>query len=283
MQSIPAWSERSALRVGEGAVVFEHVAGRTVVRRAISRAPLRILVPRGSTEVGWAFVSGLGGGLVDGDEVVMSVVLGERARAVVTTQGTTKAYRTPRAGAYQRSLAVVGDGALLALLPEPVTPFAGASFAQTTHVSVAQEGAAVILDALTAGRVARGERWASSRLESRLCVERAGELLVDEALLLDPAHGPIAERMGRFDVVLQLVLVGPALEAAAKQVLARATKAPLSKSAEALVAASPLPSGGPGALLRIIATSTERALVEVREALQFLPGLLGEDPFRGKW
>jgi urease accessory protein len=277
------WDLEAPLREGDGVVELERVAGRTAVRKAEARSPLRLLLPRGNGEAAWVVVSGLGGGLVDGDAVRLRVTVGAGAKGVLTTQGATKAYRSPN-GSTQQVVAHVGDRGLLALVPDPLVPFAGARLVQSTRVSLSPGGAAVVLDTLTAGRVGMapgGERWAMARLESRLVLERAGEVVVDEALLLDPAQGSVAERMGRFDVLSTLLIAGHRLEEAAAALVASVGREPLERRAELVVSASPLRGGG--AVVRVGATSVERAMLAMKKLLGFLPDLLGDDPFRGKW
>ena len=263
-------------RAGEARLAFERVRGRTVVRTALVHSPLRVLTPRNHGHAAWVYTSTLGGGLVDGDRLSVEVDVAPGASALLSSQGSTRVYRSPR-GCHNTLSARVGEGALLALVPDPTTCFAEARYEQLQDIHLAPGASLVVMDLLTAGRSAYGERWAFSRFASTLRVHREGRALLDERWLLDPAHGALPARLGRFEALATVLLVGPAL-ASARQALAEHVGAlPLTPRAGLVLSASPL---GPDALvLRAAATSPEHLLRSAREWLAFLPSLLGDDPW----
>lgn len=266
---------------GSGKLAFACVNGRTVVRRAFATSPLRLLMPRNHGDAAWVFTSTFGGGLVGGDRTHLEVDVGASAKAVLLTQASTKVYRSPR-NARQELRARVGQAGLLAVLPDPVSCFASSQFTQRQVYELAADANLVVVDGLTAGRWAAGERWKGGRFLSRIAIRRDTRPLLDEALLLDPADGEIAERMGRFNVLAMAVLTGPALAAASERMLKTVSASALRLRAEPIFSASALPDHG-GALLRVAAVSVEEAGLVLRRFLDFLSGLLGEDPWARKW
>ena len=173
-----------------GILELSFVAGRTEVTRAFAANPLRLLVPRWRTAAAWVYLSTYGGGLVAGDEIDLHVRIGERARGVLGTQASTKVYRSPvEVPSRQLLRASVADGGLLVLAPDPLTCFAQARYEQSQSIRLHGSGSLVLVDWLTSGRRARGESWAMSRYCSRLQVHRDGELVLADALLLDPPKG----------------------------------------------------------------------------------------------
>jgi urease accessory protein len=62
---------------------------------------------------------------------------------------------------------------------------------------------------------------------NQLTVERQGVTTIRDALHLDPAHGSIAERMGRFDALATIVLAGPAFAAARARIAAELAAQPI--------------------------------------------------------
>ena len=196
--------------------------------------------------------------------------------AAVLSQGENRVYRSP-AGCRSELVADVEEGALFALLPDPTVCFAGASYQQTTELRLAPGAAALAVDVLAAGRTARGERWAFRRYRGELCVRSGDRTLMRERLLLDPDHGPLAERLGRFDVLCTILLAGDALRPEREAPARRLRAEPLPVRSGRIEQANEL---GDGALLvRIAAVSLEDALRAVREHLRFLPDLLGDDPW----
>jgi urease accessory protein len=113
-----------------------------------------------------------GGGVLGGDRLDLAVTLRAGARATVCTQGATTVYRGSRAS--QRSEFAVGPHAVLEYLPHHVIPFADSQWAQHTVFELAPQARLLAWDAVSAGRLARGERFAFTGLSARLQVRRDG-------------------------------------------------------------------------------------------------------------
>jgi urease accessory protein len=261
----------AVLSPGEGVVAIERASGRSVVTRQAARGPLQLLVPRNHGDAVWVFLSSLGGGFVDGDSVALDVRIGAGAAAMLATQASTKVYRSVR-GCAQEVHAEVGDGGLLVVLPDPVVCFAGARFSQSIDVQLGDGATLILVDAVTCGRAARGERWAFDAYRSAITVRRGERLLLHDAIELDAAAGALDARMGRFDALATLVGFGPRAELAPP---------PLPERAAGWLAARSELDGG--ALVRAAAADTEHLHAGIRAALTSLPALLGDDPFARKW
>lgn len=272
----PSAAPASEGRAGVARLAFERSGPRTVVRTALAHSPLRLLTPRNHGHAAWAYTSSFGGGLVDGDHLRLDVDLADGATALLATQGSNRVYRSPK-GCRSDLHARVGTDALFAWVPDPTVCFTGARYCQTLDVSLAAGASLVLADVVTAGRSARGERWAFLHYASRLRVAREGRALLDEKWVLDPAHGALPSRLGRFDALATVLLVGPALASAREVLAARISGLPVKSRAEEVISASPL--GEDGLLLRAAAVSLEALLRTTREWLSFLPGLLGDDPW----
>src|SRR5438270_13849028 len=187
-------------RVAQGRLSFERAGAQTVLRDAYAESPLRLLTPRNHGEAAWVYTSTLGGGFVDGDRVRLRISVGGGARAFVSGQGPTRIYRSPR-GCESETLAEVGAGAALVLAPDPTSCFAGARFRQRIAIDLADGASIALWDVLAAGRSARGDRWSFERCSLGLALRRDGRTVLDESWLLDPAHGPLRERLGRFEAL----------------------------------------------------------------------------------
>ena len=265
---------------GVARLAFERagVAGRTAVSAAFATSPLRILMPRNHGHAAWLFTASLGGGLVDGDHLDVGVEVAPGATAFLGTQASTKVYRSPD-GCSQRLRAKVAAGASLAWAPDPVVCFDGARYAQRTEVSLGPGASVLLFDGYSCGRSARGERWAFSRYASRTTITQGGVAALIDATLLDPLHGPIADRMGRFDVVLSLVALGPRFAAVRAAMLACGEASGF--DASVIAAASPL--GVDGCIVRVAAERFEGASRVLRSSFRALAEMLGDDPFARKW
>ena len=278
---------------GAGELVFRRrpTIDRTAAETCAARSPLKLLAPKNHGTYSWVFAATFGGGLVDGDAVHLRAHLHPGAKALLGTQAATKVYRAASAsgagarGCTQTLTAAVEDGASLVVLPDPVAPFAGSRFTQRSHVQLGEGASLLLVDAFSCGRVAHGERWDLARYASSTRVYRGGRLLLHDAVLLDAAHGELAERMGRFEALATVSLVGPHFRPIVEHALADRTL--LARRADVLVSASPLlrdeASGAAGAVVRLAANSVERLALTLRHVLRSLPEIIGDDPFARKW
>jgi urease accessory protein len=249
-----------------------------VIARAFARSPLRVLAPRNHGHAAWVYLTTLGGGMVDGDRVDVRVTAGPGAVALLGTQSATKVYRsTSNEGCAFRLGVTADEDAAVAVVPDPVVCFAGARYSQRVHVTLARSASVLLLDGYSCGRAARGERWAFGRFDARTTVERAGTRVLVDATRLDPCHGEVGARMGPFDVVLSLVVVGPRF-AGVRAAMMEAAGPP---SEDVVAAASPV--GADGAVLRVAACRFERASRVLRSCFGELARVLGDDPFARKW
>lgn len=113
-----------------------------------------------------------GGGALGGDRLALEVSAQANSRATVTTQAATKIYRGPEV--VQRAAVRLGPGAFLEYVPHHVIPFAGSRYRQETVVEMAAGATLFACESVSAGRLARGERFAFSALSTRLRITRDG-------------------------------------------------------------------------------------------------------------
>src|SRR5215475_11859750 len=156
----------------QASVTVRGDADRSSVHRARPAGPLRLLCPRRPGRAAWVVAGNLGGGLVDGDDLALEVTVERGATCVVTTQAATKVYRGQTR---QRTTVRVAEDAAVIVAPDPVVPFRGAELVQATSIELAAGASLVLVDTLTAGRRAYGERWSAARIDSALDVAIAGE------------------------------------------------------------------------------------------------------------
>jgi urease accessory protein len=264
---------------GCGALGVIRSGGRSVVGRAYATSPLRLLTPGNHGCAAWIYTSNHGGGLVDGDHISLTIDVDEGAAAFVSTQASTKIYRSPR-GTRAETRARIGPDGLLVVVPDPVVCFATSRYRQIQQFDLADRAALVLVDWISSGRHAAGERWAFAEYHSQIVVRLAGKLLVHDALALRAADGDLARRIGRFDVLAVAVLVGTALRTAAASLISRLSSDAVVRRPDHLVAASAL--GDAGCVLRIAGCSVEHVGRTIRDWLGFLPVMLGDDPWTRK-
>jgi len=255
------------------------VNGATAITGLRASAPLKLLAPRSRGRAAWVFTSTYGGGLVAGDDTRLEVRAGEGTACLLSTQASTKIYRTPGCVPCRQELAAhVTDGAVLVCAPEPVTAFADAVFEQRQRFDLGANASLVLVDWLTSGRRARGERWAFSRYRSRNDIHVGGRHVFHDALLLDSADGDIGgpQRLGRFECLGLVVILGVAFRPAADAVHEFVRSQPVGRCEDLFFSASPLAGG---VVLRVAGVSTELVSRWLRARLAFTRDLLGGDPW----
>src|SRR5688572_8320251 len=173
-----------AARVGrDGALSlrFERRAARSMVSECRYTLPLQVMAPV-SLDDPAAIVSILNptGGLVGGDRLAIDIDVAAGAHACLTTPSATKVYRAAAEPAVQSVRITAGAGAMVEWMPDHTIPFPGAALQQAIDVDLSGGARLLLVDAFSAGRVARGEAWRFARLESALTIRDAGgRLFVD--------------------------------------------------------------------------------------------------------
>jgi urease accessory protein len=257
------------------------VRNRSVVLSSWSRTPLTILTPRASGESVWGYTSSFGGGMVAGDETRLDLQIDAGARCFLGTQASTKIYRNPNHRPCSHQVDVrLGPGALLILAPDPIQCFAESSYEQSQTFDLADDSNLILVDWLSSGRAARGERWAFRRYVSKNRIRRSGKVLLHDALHLESPRLENRFRTGRFNCLATVVLTGPELSGFSADILVRIQECSVSPNADLIIAASRLPEG---MILRIAGTSVEQVARTIQEHLRFIRQLLSADPWSRKW
>ena len=147
--------------------------------------PLQVLEPM-ELEAGVAALMLLNptGGVVGGDRLHTEVRLGAGSHACLTTPSATRVYRSAGPTAVLTFRAALGPGARLEYVPDHLIPSPGARARQSTELVLAPGATALVLDAWSVGRPARGEAWDFAELDFALRVsDRDGPILRERACL----------------------------------------------------------------------------------------------------
>ena len=201
--------ERVSDAPGTGVLDVARVDGRSVVRSAYATSPLGWLTPRNHGDAAWVYASSYGGGLVGGDALRVRIDVGADATAFVSSQASTKVYRShaplvaaPR-GRRRRG------GQLIALARSRRLLRRFDATGRTQRVELGGGASLLLVDTMTSGRRASGERWQFAEYASRLTRRYDGRLVLLDATRRLAAEGDLAARMGRFDVLSAVAIVGP--------------------------------------------------------------------------
>ena len=114
-----------------------------------------------------------------------------------------------------------------------------------------------------------------------MTVRQDGRVVVFDSTRLSGVEGDLASRMGRFDVLCSIAIVGPRFRDEVRAIAESIAASPVERRADLLVSAAAL--GDSGCLLRVVGRSVEQVTGVVRGYLAFGSGLIGDDPWTRKW
>jgi urease accessory protein len=165
--------------------------GRTVLERREHMGPLlvqRALYPEGPG-VCHAVILHPPGGVAQGDELRVEAELYPGARALLTTPGATKWYRSGGAWATSSLDFELCQDAVLEWLPRESIVFDGARIQNRLLVRLSPAARFLGWEIYCFGRCASGEHFATGRADLASRIERQGKPLWLEVGSLDPATG----------------------------------------------------------------------------------------------
>jgi urease accessory protein UreH len=207
-------------REGKGHIVLSpYGEGSQALSTLSFQYPLKLISPRlPSQPCTSVFIMSYGGGLVGGDQIELMVNIQRGCKLSLLTQGSTKIFKqraseNKRTTTTSQSLRVkIEDGGLLALLPDPIQPFADSCYNQYQSFELHPNANLILLDWINSGRPARGENWSLTSLRSRNDVFEKGEmgnrLLLRDTLIL---NSNVARSMYPHECFATLILRGPLL------------------------------------------------------------------------
>ena len=260
----------------------ESVQGESTVTSSFAASPLKLLAPRSRGKSVWGYLSSFGGGYVTGDQTRLNLNLGKATCCFFGTQASTKIYRNTRLRPCGHTTqAVLGERAVLVFAPDPVQAYAGSTYVQRQEFRLANGAGLALVDWLSAGRVARGERWAFNQFSSRNDVWINDErIFVDSLALSGSSELASPHRTGRFNCLAILLLAGEPMRAAAASLLSEISTRPVPRRGSLVCSASPVANG---AILRLAGEHIEEVGRELHRHLVFARELLGDDPWARKW
>lgn len=163
----------------------------TVLAHNLHRGPLQVqkaLYPEGQ---GTCHVVVLHppGGVAAGDDLCVRVDCASGSRALLTTPGATKWYRSERDPAVQRIRLSLAGNAVLEWLPRENILFDRSNVELRLDVDLAGSATYLGWDIMSFGRAASGERWTRGALRIVSRIRQEGLLLWSETGNLDAASG----------------------------------------------------------------------------------------------
>lgn len=128
----------------------------------------------------------VGGGYVDGDQYLTKLVVEEEAELAVTTQSSTKVYKTPNKPVIQKTYIKLSRGSVLEYFPDPLIAYEGARFIQETDLHLEDDSCLFYSDIITPGWAKDGSYFRYDWIRSKLKVFKDDRLIVFDHTLFEP-------------------------------------------------------------------------------------------------
>lgn len=170
--------ERNPARVGRDGFLrlrFAQREGRTILAQSRFSLPLQALTPLTLADgASYLMLLNPTGGVLGGDHLVTEIVQGPGTHVCLTTPSATRIYRTAEKPAILETVIHLDERATLEYFPDHVIPHAASALRQSLRIEMAHGSRAIILDSMASGRVAHGEHWNFTEMNSRTEVYACG-------------------------------------------------------------------------------------------------------------
>jgi len=173
---------------GELVLAMRRRGAATVLSDLRQAGCLRARFPR-ALDPAWpeAVLLNIGGGVVAGDRLDTTVLLGPDAQATVAAQAAERVYRAVDGSppALVRTRLDVAPGAFLEWLPQDTILFDASALDRHTEIALAADARFLGVECLVFGRAAMGETLRRLVLRDVIRLRRDGRLLLHDALRVD--------------------------------------------------------------------------------------------------
>jgi urease accessory protein len=194
--SVPLGSETFAGNRAVGSIALTVVASSAGSRRqrVHESGSLRVRFPNAPGRTLDAVLVNTAGGMTGGDRFDIDLDVGKGAALTVTTAAAEKIYRSLGPDTAIAVKLKVGDGGVLAWLPQETILFDQVRLRRSIDVELDSSAELLLAEAIVFGRSAMGETVAQGHLTDRWRIRRDGRLVLAETVRLD---GKIAEQLAR--------------------------------------------------------------------------------------
>lgn len=169
---------------------MENRQGRTVANNVYFHGAFKVMRPVYLNNYSYPcyYLLNPGGGFLDGDKYRMKVSLGEEAQLTLTTQSSTKVYKTPKSYAYQETEFHLRKNSYLEYLPDALIAYKDAKYVQKNVVYMEKGATLLYSDIVTPGWSPEGKEFSYDTLRLKSEIYMDDELVVFDHVKLQPEN-----------------------------------------------------------------------------------------------
>lgn len=167
---------------------MENRQGRTVADNVYFQGAFKVMRPVYLNNYNYPcyYLLNPGGGYLDGDTYRMKITLQEEAQLTLTTQSSTKVYKTPKSYAYQETEFHLKKDSYLEYLPDALIAYKDAKYVQKNVVYMEQGATLLYSDIVTPGWSPEGSKFSYDTLQLKSEIYMDNELVVFDHVKLQP-------------------------------------------------------------------------------------------------
>ncbi|MGM8365749.1 urease accessory protein UreD [Virgibacillus sp. W0181] len=167
---------------------MENRQGRTVAKNVYYKGAFKVMRPiyHNNGNIPCYYLLNPGGGFLDGDSYRMNITLEEAAALTLTTQSSTKVYKTPNEQVYQEANFHLKKDSYLEYIPDALIAYEHARYFQLNTIHM-EEGATLLYsDILTPGWSPKEIQFSYDMLRLKTEIYLENELVAFDHIKLEP-------------------------------------------------------------------------------------------------
>jgi len=168
--------------------VLDKKQDKTYIKDSFFQGALKLTRPVYLDASGKAslYIMNPGGGYLDGDRYKIEAELEPYAEALMTTQSSTKIYKTIQTPPIQEINISLKKGSLLEYFPDPTIAFQHAQYKQSTTIFMETGSTLIYADSFTPGWAPDGSLFAYDLIQSKMKIYQNEDLILSDHLKLAP-------------------------------------------------------------------------------------------------
>ena len=243
---------------------------KTYVKSLMSKAPFLIqkaMYPDSDhPKFAHIYMMSSSGGILQGDEQKIDIIMGKNSRARITNQSATKIYKMEDGYASQYINIRCQEGSYLEFVPHQIIPFKSSRFYQEVNLEVDENAVLIYSEIISAGRIASGEKYDFDLCFLRTSACRKNQILFTDVMSLNRRDNPRLESVfeGK-DAFSTVYLIG--ISVSTERIMEEINLA--TKNTSILASCSSLPHDC-GIIIRILADSVSEIITLTESIIHVL-------------
>lgn len=174
---------------------MEKTNDRTVAKNVYFRGAFKVMRPIYHQNASFPcyYLLNPGGGYLDGDTYRMNLTLDEGAALTLTTQSSTKVYKTPNKEVYQETNVNMEKDSYLEYIPDALIAYQDASYYQKNSIHMKQGATLLYSDILTPGWSPDEKKFSYDMLRLKTEIYMEEELVAFDHIKLEPNSQAMTE------------------------------------------------------------------------------------------